>query len=281
MEYEKFKKDAWCDFMQMPRFVWESSDLSINAKCVYMLILDRLRISSCKAAFTDLDGAVFCYYSDDELAEKLGLSRPSAKRAVLELKRKGLLSRERTKTRDGKAVTYLSIPVGWIADEPTKDSLAHERANQRLIDEPTKGSPVSQPFLISDNNVSENNDSDIGSSACIKDEPTKKPDPKASRAKAATQKIIIHWNSQYGTKYGSGSKQTIKLVSALLEADYEPDQIIQVIDYRARSRKSQEDYRWFTPSTVLALKNFQRSYEWMINEEATRPDRSAYLGHEY
>ena len=93
---------------------------------------------------------------------------------------------------------------------------------------------------------------------------------KITKSEQITRAVIEHWNEAYGTKYSSTTKGTIKLVDALLKSGYQQDQILEVIDYRAKNRKTQADYKWFVPATVLALKNFDRSYQFMLNDQ-TKP----------
>ena len=99
--------------------------------------------------------------------------------------------------------------------------------------------------------------------------PEEPPKPKDnSKAQEATKTIIEHWNKNYQTKYSSESKGTIKLVESILKSGYQLDQILQVIDYKAKARRTEADYKWFVPATVLALKNFERNYQFMINDQA-------------
>ena len=107
--------------------------------------------------------------------------------------------------------------------------------------------------------------------------PEEPPKPKkSSKAQEATKEIIEHWNEKYQTKYSSESKGTIKLVDAVLKSGYQLDQILQVIDYKAKARRTEADYKWFVPATVLALKNFERNYQFMINDQAKPQTKTVY-----
>ena len=162
MELGKFKSDRGIGFLKMPRFIFEMDDLSLNAKFVYMLIFDRIRQSEGRAVFTELNGDVFCFYSDTELAEDLGFSRITAIRAVNELKALGLLHRERTKAKDGKAKTFLSIPLGCIADDTSESRLYQNCDNPSITDDTSHVSQVIQPFpYISKNKDSKNKEKEI------------------------------------------------------------------------------------------------------------------------
>lgn len=282
MGFEPIKTDSpTFQFLQMPKFIWEMEGLSLNAKVVYMLIYNRVRQGSGNERFTDSGGRLFCYFNDDDLAKELKVSRVTVIRAVNELKKENLLIRERTSTRDGKAITYLNGDFGCITDETTEACLYHQRYNQCITSDTSKVSPVIQPFpYISNNNMSNNNrvreEEKINKKEVEKEKSSDRvPDsskPKKTKkdrvAEETTQTVINHWNAAYGTKYSTKTKGTIKLIASLLDSGYSQEEILKVIDYRAKNRKTQADYRWFVPATVLALKNFDRSYQFMLNEEA-------------
>lgn len=106
------------------------------------------------------------------------------------------------------------------------------------------------------------------SSVRVSDSSNPKKTKKDQVAEDTTQVVIDHWNEAYGTKYSTKTKGTIKLIASLLDSGYSQEDILKVIDYRAKNRKTQADYKWFVPATVLALKNFDRSYQFMQNDEA-------------
>lgn len=252
MKFERIKdKNSIFPFLQMPRFVWEMEELSLNAKVIYMLIYDRIRQGFESGQFTAKDGSSFCYYNDEELASQLKLTTRTVRRAIVELKEKGLVERERTNTKDGKSVTFALVPLG--AD----------------MDVLTYRTQMSAPFpYISNNNMSNNNRTREEASA---------PKPKKiTKSEQVTQAIIEHWNKAYGARYSSTTKGTIKLVDALLKSGYTQDDILQVVDYRAKTRRSEADYKWFVPATVLALKNFDRSYQFMINDQTKPQTKTVY-----
>ncbi len=288
MKFERIKdKNSIFPFLQMPRFVWEMEELSLNAKVIYMLIYDRIRQGFESGQFTAKDGSSFCYYNDEELASQLKLTTRTVRRAIVELKEKGLVERERTNTKDGKSVTFALVPLGADMDVLTNASSGHGCPNLTDTDVLTNASSghgcpnltdtdvltyrtqMSAPFpYISNNNMSNNN-------RTRKEASVPKP-KKITKSEQVTQAIIEHWNKAYGTKYSSTTKGTIKLVDALLKSGYTQDDILQVIDYRAKTRRSEADYKWFVPATVLALKNFDRSYQFMINDQTKPQTKTVY-----
>ncbi len=153
----------------------------------------------------------------------------------------------------------MSKNYGVRAKCTTKVSLCTEMHNLSAPGCTTKVHQNAQPYpYISKNNMSKNygvRGEEISSA------PKQK---KITKSEQITKAVIEHWNEAYGTKYSSATKGTIKLVDALLKSGYQQDQILEVIDYRAKNRKTQADYKWFVPATVLALKNFDRSYQFML-----------------
>lgn len=278
MEFKTIKNDSsQIEYLQMPRFLFEIEELSPNAKIAYMFIYDRVRQGRGKESFTTSKGDSFCYYSDEELAQQMKVSTKTAKRAVAELRKAGLLERE--KKSFTKVVTLLFAPC----QRDKYDSLERDRFD------PPKGTDLtlskgtnmtlSHPYIykeqISKNNYQENkekiNKKEVEkekSSERVPDSSKPKKTKKDRVAEETTQTVINHWNAAYGTKYSTKTKGTIKLIASLLDSGYSQEEILKVIDYRAKNRKTQADYRWFVPATVLALKNFDRSYQFMLNEEA-------------
>ena len=270
MKFERIKdKNSIFPFLQMPRFVWEMEELSLNAKVIYMLIYDRIRQGFESGQFTAKDGSSFCYYNDEELASQLKLTTRTVRRAIVELKEKGLVERERTNAKDGKSVTFALVPLGADMDVLTNASSGHVCPNLTDTDVLTYRTQMSAPFpYISNNNMSNNN-------RTRKEASVPKP-KKITKSEQVTKAVIDHWNEAYGTRYSSTTKGTIKLVDALLKSGYTQDDILRVIDYRAKTRRSEADYKWFVPATVLALKNFDRSYQFMINDQTKPQTKTVY-----
>lgn len=282
MGFEPIKTDSpTFQFLQMPKFIWEMDGLSLNAKVVYMLIYNRVRQGFGNERFIKKDGSVFCYYNDEELASQLKLTTRTVRRSIVELKEKGLVERERTNTKDGKSITVAFVPLGTDIDVLTNASSGQECPNLTDIDVLTYRTQMSAPFpYISNNNMSNNNrvrkEEKINkkevekekSSVRVSDSSNPKKTKKDQVAEDTTQVVIDHWNAAYGTKYSTKTKGTIKLIASLLDSGYSQEDILKVIDYRAKNRKTKADYKWFVPATVLALKNFDRSYQFMQNDEA-------------
>ena len=81
-------------YMAYPRFLL-TMDISETAKLVYVLLLDRARLSMKNDGWEDEQGHVFIYYTIEALAEASGKSEMTVKNALAALERQGLISRKR------------------------------------------------------------------------------------------------------------------------------------------------------------------------------------------
>ena len=277
MEFETMKKDTPTnEYFQFPKFILCVDGLSMNGKVVYSLVYNRIQQSSKNEFFNELDGSSFCYFSNEELENLLGLSKATVKRTITELKEKGLLKRE--KDGSNRSKIFLKVPVRGLKYDPTDGSnmnpsgLKYDPTDGSNMNpsglkyDPTDGSNMNHPFPYIRKTIKEDNKKDNTREETKPEEPPKPK--KSSKAQEATKEIIEHWNKNYQTKYSSESKGTIKLVESILKSGYQLDQILQVIDYKAKARRTEADYKWFVPATVLALKNFERNYQFMINDQA-------------
>ena len=281
MDLERIKdKNSTFPFLQMPRFIWEMEGLSLNAKVIYMLIYDRIRQGRKNENFTSKGGYLFCFYNDEELAKQLRMSKETVKRTIAELKKNGLLKRE--KKSFTQVITTLFVPCQSVTSDHF-ESVIHDPSKVSSVTV-SKVSPVTPSYLYiykeqNSNNKEQEEELNFASEKPKKQskEKTKKKEKDAAedkRAKEVTREIIEHWNAKYQTKYSPTTKVTVDLVKALLKNNYKPNQILQVIDYKAKSRKTEEDYRWFVPSTVLRLKNFERNRQFMGNEQKAKEGKT-------
>lgn len=97
-------------YMVYPKFLLEMTDLSETAKLVYIILLDRARVSQAKCGWTDEHGNVFVYYPIRDLAEAVHKSEMSVKTALAALEDYNLILRRRQGV--GKANRlYVKLPV--------------------------------------------------------------------------------------------------------------------------------------------------------------------------
>ena len=81
-------------YMAYPRFLL-TADLSETAKLVYVLLLDRARLSMKNDGWEDEQGHVFIFYTIANLAGVSGKSEMTVKNALAALEQKGLIFRKR------------------------------------------------------------------------------------------------------------------------------------------------------------------------------------------
>ena len=91
----KLHKDSQIPaYMAYPRFLL-TMDISETAKMIYVLLLDRARLSMKNEGWEDEQGHVFIYYMIADLAKSSGKSEMTVKNALAVLERQGLISRKR------------------------------------------------------------------------------------------------------------------------------------------------------------------------------------------
>ena len=81
-------------YMAYPRFLL-AMDISETTKLIYVLLLDRARLSMKNEGWADEQGHVFIYYTIADLASASGKSEMTVKNALTALEQKNLISRKR------------------------------------------------------------------------------------------------------------------------------------------------------------------------------------------
>ena len=81
-------------YMEYPRFLL-SIKISETAKLIYVLLLDRARLSMRHEGWTDEDGYVFIYYTIASLAKDSSKSEMTVKDSLRTLEENGLIRRQR------------------------------------------------------------------------------------------------------------------------------------------------------------------------------------------
>lgn len=95
-------------FFMYPRFLMET-DLSDTARLVYILLLDRARLSQTNPQWQDETGRVFVYYTIPHLAEASGRGQTGVKAALGQLEEAGLIFRKRQGMGNPSRI-YMRIP---------------------------------------------------------------------------------------------------------------------------------------------------------------------------
>ena len=101
---------AFSAYMAYPKFLFDMTDLSETAKLVYIVLLDRARVSQVKGGWADEHGNVFIYYPIRDLAESVHKSEMSVKTALAALEDHALILRKRQGVGMANRI-YVKLPV--------------------------------------------------------------------------------------------------------------------------------------------------------------------------
>ena len=82
-------------YMAFPRFLLDEEGLNETAKILYMILLDRARLSQKNNGWTDEQGHVFIFFPIKNLAETMHKSEMSIKTALSALEKENLIVRKR------------------------------------------------------------------------------------------------------------------------------------------------------------------------------------------
>lgn len=97
-------------YMAYPKFLLEMIDLSETAKLVYIVLLDRARVSQVKGGWADEHGNVFIFYPIQDLAKAIHKSEMSVKTALSSLEDHTLILRKRQGVGKANRI-YVKLPV--------------------------------------------------------------------------------------------------------------------------------------------------------------------------
>lgn len=97
-------------YLAFPRFLLERTDLNETAKILYVLLLDRARLSQKNEGWTDEENRVFLYFPIRDLAAVMHKSAMSIKTALSALEKGGLLLRKRQGIGRANRL-YVKIPI--------------------------------------------------------------------------------------------------------------------------------------------------------------------------
>ena len=128
-------------YMAFPRFLLEM-DLPETAKIIYIMLLDRARMSLRKPGWVDEDGHLFVYYSVSDLAKDLKKSEMTIKNNLSALEEADLIFRQRSKP-GLPSRTYVKVSVH-------SDSFLSHRETDNFPSE------VQKTFSHTDRNLSAN-----------------------------------------------------------------------------------------------------------------------------
>lgn len=142
------KKTEWKSFIKFPRTLIESpdfSDLSVEAKVLLALILDRYGVSEINAErFTDKKGNLYVIYTIEEISEKLGCSHRTASKILKELQNDGLIKKYRDECGKPQKIILTEKASQLKSEDFNKDKKSAYRSEKIAPDKYKKYTSVSK-----------------------------------------------------------------------------------------------------------------------------------------
>ena len=96
------------NYMALPRSLLDV-DINETAKLMYVLLLDRAKLSAQNPAWIDSDGIPFVNYTIEQLAGDLHKGKSTIKQALKTLEEKGLIRRDHHKNSRANCI-YINVP---------------------------------------------------------------------------------------------------------------------------------------------------------------------------
>ena len=98
------------EYMAFPKFLLERTSLNESAKIIYMILLNRARLSQKNNGWTDERGHIFIYYPIKDIAATIHKSEMSVKSALSALERDKLIDRQHQGVGKANRI-FVKIPV--------------------------------------------------------------------------------------------------------------------------------------------------------------------------
>ena len=114
------QQTSFSDYMIFPRFLLEA-DLNETAKILYMVLLDRTRLSMISPDWIDAGGHAFIRYSIRELGKKLGKGKSTIETCLGSLEDHGLIRRKRQGIGRSNLI-YVLLPQFPLSANPVSTS---------------------------------------------------------------------------------------------------------------------------------------------------------------
>ena len=116
-------------YMAFPRFLLKM-DFPESTKLVYVLLLDRARLSRKNKVWTNGDGYVYVHYTIKAMSETIGKCEMTVKAAYKTLEEAGLIRRERQGKGNPNRI-YVRLPV-WAENCPQDGQNAVPHGGKKL-----------------------------------------------------------------------------------------------------------------------------------------------------
>jgi len=100
-------------FYQMPKFLFEGefkAGLNNDARVLYSLLRDRHELSLLNN-WVNENNEVFLIYSREEMADMLGVSQPTLRKAIMQLKQSGLMEEERIGLNRANRIYLIAVNI--------------------------------------------------------------------------------------------------------------------------------------------------------------------------
>ncbi|MEE0954278.1 MAG: replication initiator protein A [Eubacterium sp.] len=110
-------------YMVFPRFLMQL-DINHTSQIVYMLLMDRTRMSQRNPEWIDENGHVFVIYTIRDMANRIGKSPMTVKNAYKDLEEHGLILRCHTETGRPNHI-YLQMPETVFCPEQRQNSVCN------------------------------------------------------------------------------------------------------------------------------------------------------------
>ena len=127
MRYYVTSQSRLPPFMAFPRFLLKC-DLSETTKLLYILLLDRARVSMKTAQWQDAEGHVYLHYTIRELADDLSKSEMTIKNALAALERARLIERRRQRNQRANCI-YVLLADGTESFPQEERKLSDQETN--------------------------------------------------------------------------------------------------------------------------------------------------------
>ena len=128
-------------FFAYPKFLL-ALDLSETAKMIYVLLLDRARLSMQKEEWQDAQGRVFVHYTIQSLAATIHKSEMTVKNGLKALEQQGLIHRQRQGAGMPskifvKVQTEICLTRGTVFDHQTDRKLSTNKNKNKKMEKYT------------------------------------------------------------------------------------------------------------------------------------------------
>lgn len=109
-------------YMAFPRFLLDKDGLNETSKILYIILLDRARLSQKNSGWTDERGYVFIFFTIKDLAETMHKGETSIKTALAALEKENLIFRKRQGTGSPNRI-YVKYQPEHLAQTGSKVSM--------------------------------------------------------------------------------------------------------------------------------------------------------------